>query len=83
MVHGWSIQDGTHVLINANDGKTILAYVGKREGKFALAVVAGSIRQVDITAFNLPSMHDTLEDAKAAAEKEVKRRIARFSSPGV
>jgi hypothetical protein len=28
------VRDGIHVLINNNDGKTVLAYIGSRSGEY-------------------------------------------------
>ena len=82
MRHKWSTEEGIHVLMNANDGKRILAFIGQVGEGFALKIPY-LLWDRDIKNFQNASIYNSLEEAKIVAEKEIKRRIAGFISPAV
>ena len=80
MRHKWSTQNDINVLINANDGESVLAFIGKMDDGFAL-IVPSLMWNGDITDFQSADIYETLDEAKEEAEAEVKRRISEFTSP--
>jgi hypothetical protein len=80
MRHKWQDIDGAEVLVNANDGKTPLAFINEVDGAYYLKIPTFHIN-LDLKDTDGASKYETMQQAKEAGEEEVQFRINQLTSP--
>lgn len=80
----WQNRDGTLVIMNPNFENRPLVWINKEDGEYLVSIPS----IYSPPKFNIKEnigflSYSTLEEAKSGAEKEIKKRINSFKSPGV